>query len=493
MNKKTSSTIADEKAVIGCLLNDAGATLKECGDLLTAGSFENDTCQKIWQAVLTMQAEGIPLGTIEIQQAAGVEALEAQRLIDGATHIGAVRYHAQKIYNDRLKKQAVDIIAHSEGAEGIRFALQKIGGILPRPNIQTGCKSLATLAGEPIDEEEILIGDKSCRWLERAAICLLSGAAGTGKSHVASQLNVGWAQGLPVFELAPARPIRCLTIQGENPDNDARAIAANMLKGISKEGLALVHENTLQKWLPSCTGNEFLSGVAQIARTWKPDVIFIDPLLSFAPGALTDPAIVQSFCRQGLSGLAKDYGCALFITHHVPKPNANRDPRKMGAYDHQYMASGNADLAANWPRAALGLQALERGEFLLRATKRRPPWKNSEGETAWEIGIRHTEGGTWETFDAETVTAGNGHDPAKDAETLSRLASKQAYKLGDLRECAVETFRAGRGRRAFDYLRENVKGFGLVIVQAKRKGACFIGTKIEAEHAAQTWDKEGVK
>jgi hypothetical protein len=490
MNKNlTSSTLADERPVIGRLLIDAEATIKECGDLLTGDPFQDPVHRRTWQAVNTMQRKGEPLGTIEIVQAAGLEALEAQRLIDGATHIGAVRYHAQRLQNEDLKAQAAKILSNAEGGEGLRFALKKIEELLPSASVQTGYKSLATLAGEPIDEEEILIGNKECRYIERAAICLLSGAAGTGKSHVANQLNVGWAQGLEVFGLTPARPIRCLTIQGENPDNDARCIASNMLKGISKEGLALVHENTLQKWLPSCTGEQFLGELASIARTWRPDMVFIDPLLSFAPGALTDPVVVQSFCRQGLSGLAKDYGCALFITHHTPKPNANRDPSKMGAYDFQYMASGNADLSANWPRSALGLQALQRGEFLLRATKRRPPWKNADGETAWEIGIRHTEGGTWETFDAETVTAGNGHDPAKDAATLAGLAIKQPYKLGDLRECAVETFRAGRGRRAFDYLRENVRSFGLIVSQAKHKGACFIGTKIEAENAALLWDR----
>jgi hypothetical protein len=296
-------------------------------------------------------------------------------------------------------------------------------------DVMRDCFSLVDLAAQMIDHEETLIGDAFCRYQERGAVLLLSAGAGTGKSHVSAQCSVNFSQGLPAFGLPPTKALRCLTVQAENPPNDSRAIAANMLRGVSADGLSLVHENTRQLWLPGCTGDAFLARLANVLRRWSADMVFIDPLLAFSPGDLTRPDVVQSFCRQGLGKLAVDFGVGLFICHHTPKPNQNRDTSKMGAYDHQYTASGNADIAANWPRCALGLQPLARGEFLLRATKRRPPWKNANGEQIWEIGIRHTDAGVWETFEADAESVRTGRPPAPGIETFHGRGREIAAKV----------------------------------------------------------------
>jgi hypothetical protein len=301
-----------------------------------------------------------------------------------------------------------------------------------------GLVSLVDLAEQPLDAGETLIGAGNCRYLERGAPLMNVAPSGTGKSHIAAQGAVLFACGEPAFGLPPTMPLRCLIVQAENPPNDARQIAANMLRGLDlgPKQRALVHTNTRQVWLPGCTGDRFLDRVRAILTAWPADLVFIDPLAGFADGDLVKPEVVQRFCRAGLGALAVEHRCALWVCHHVPKPNANRDPAKMGAYDFQYAGTGNADVAANWPRAVLTLQPLARGEFLLRAAKRRPPWADDSGRQLWEIGLRHTSSGTWESFDADPETARTGRPPAPDPETYRAAVLSLVGQAGPMPKTA---------------------------------------------------------
>jgi RecA-family ATPase len=286
--------------------------------------------------------------------------------------------------------------------------------------------SLIALASQPIDEKETLVGEGSCRYLERGAVLLLSAPSGVGKSHLISQAAFCWACGRAAFGLPVARaPLRVLIVQAENPPNDARAIADNMIRGLdlSPDERAAVDANTRQIWLPGCTGVLFLNRLAAYLSAWPADLVCLDPLHAFSDGDLTKQETVQAFCRAGLGNIAHEHRVALAVCHHTPKPNTQRDPAKMGAYDFQYMGAGSADLVANWPRAVLTLQPLARGEFLLRAAKRRPPWRGSDGLTVWEIGLRHTAFGVWDTFEA-TPNMGRtaGRPKAPDAESFADAA-----------------------------------------------------------------------
>lgn len=65
----------------------------------------------------------------------------------------------------------------------------------------------------------------------------------------------------------------------------------------------------------------------------------------------------------------------------------------------------------------LTLNAVERGEFVLRAAKRRPPWPDGQDRQAYALGLRHTTAGVWESFavDPETVRTGRPKAPAPEA------------------------------------------------------------------------------
>lgn len=213
-----------------------------------------------------------------------------------------------------------------------------------------GMVSLVELATQPIDFGETLIGAGSCRYIERNAVAVLAAPAGVGKSHLATQGAVGWSCGREAFGLRPMNgPLRVLKLQAEDPPNDAREMAANMINGLAltETERGLVAEDTRQVWLPGLTADASLDRVRVLPRQWPADLVFIDPLAGFAAGDLVRPEVVQSFCRAGLGALAVQFHCALFICHHVPKPNAQRDATRKGAYDFQYSGAGSADLVAN--------------------------------------------------------------------------------------------------------------------------------------------------
>ncbi len=427
-------SIQFERSLAGLVLLDPAGTMLA---IKKAGGFSVDIqdtdAAAVFRAVASEKAEGHPLTPEAIFTACGLPGSRQDALTDNAPLPSDVWGLVREIREADKIRQAVSILETDNG--DLAWKHSELGRLLLPVTVDGAgdamrdCLSLADLAGQEIDAGEILIGDSTCRYQERGAVLLLSAGAGTGKSHVSAQCAVNFAQGFPAFGLPPVRALRCLTLQAENPPNDSRAIAANMLRGLPSGAVALVHENTRQLWLPGCTGDAFLARLANVLRRWSADMVFIDPLLAFSPGDLTRPDVVQSFCRQGLGKLAVDFGVGLFICHHTPKPNQNRDTSKMGAYDHQYMASGNADIAANWPRCALGLQPLARGEFLLRATKRRPPWKNANGEQAWEIGIRHTDAGIWETFEADAESVRTGRPPAPGIATFHDKGREIAAKV----------------------------------------------------------------
>ena len=435
-----------ERALCCALLMDADRTLAQADEFnITVADMMDPLCRLVWSTALSMRDAGEDLDAIGIIERAQPDVtpdmgdrLAIDRLMDTSGVVPGIAYrYAAAVADASSKRRAARIArqiwdASAEGGRGsdlwnsLEAAVEEELARTKRAEKRAAdIFSLIELSEQPIDHAETLIGYGPCRFLERGAVLMLAAPSGVGKSHVAAQAAACWSAGLPAFRLPTYdnRPLRCLIVQAENPPNDARHIAANMVKGIGfgpaqKE---LVAKNTRQAWLPGCTGDDFLARLRGILRAWPADIVFIDPLSGFASGDLVRPEVVQAFCRVGLGAIAVEHKCALFVCHHIPKPNAQRDAGRTGAYDWQYAGAGSADLVANWPRANLAIQALDRGEFMLRAAKRRPPWIDENEQQIWALGMRHTEGGIWETFEPKSgdenraKTGGRPKSPGPDA------------------------------------------------------------------------------
>lgn len=404
-----------EQALIGTVLfsdADRAAALAD----LRSDEFQDQTCRAVWRVLQGMHARG---ETIDPVTVAAHTSKRLQARLDAGFFFALASLRptwvgweseAKRIRDAARRRQLLELArsletkaqdAEHDPVESAALAqadLLRLANVEPQDTVA----SLYELAQQPVDHGETLLGSGECRYLERGAVLLLAAPSGVGKSHLAAQAATAWACGRQAFGLVPYNDaLRCMILQAENPPNDARTIAAGMFRGLqlTDADAELVNRNTRQVWLPGCTGQQLLARLRGLLAAWPADVVFLDPLAGFAHGDLTKPEVVQEFCRAGLGALAVQCRCALFVCHHVPKPNANKDKRKMGTYDHQYAGAGSADLVANWPRAVLTLEALDRGEFLMRAAKRRPPWQDHDGQQSWVLGIRHTESMVWETFE----------------------------------------------------------------------------------------------
>jgi hypothetical protein len=240
--------------------------------------------------------------------------------------------------------------------------------------------SLIELAELKVDNSAILLG--SDRYLCRGGSMLLVGPSGIGKSSAGVQMDAGWAAGLPVFGIAPAGPLRILTIQAENDDDDLGEMSRGVIEGLSlnPDQVELVQQNTLYLTRFE-TGNAFLSMLNCELQNHKPDLLRIDPLNSFIGGDAKDPALIAEFCRSGLNPLLYRYKCGAIVAHHTPKTNF-RDTSGWSALDWAYAGSGGADLT-NWARSVLVIDVvnIEEGLFRFIAAKRggRIGWRDDEG------------------------------------------------------------------------------------------------------------------
>jgi RecA-family ATPase len=241
----------------------------------------------------------------------------------------------------------------------------------------------AEAIGEEFDIETMMNFDTSNdpnnllgnRWLCRGGSCLFVGQSGIGKSSLALQMAVTWALGKPVFGVKPVKPLKSLLIQAENDLGDVSEMLQGTLGGL---GIKTAQEATsaLQGRLAVVaeavqTGEEFANAVRHLVAKHKPDLVWLDPLLSFIGDDISKQDVCSYFLRNLLNPIAHETGVVWMMMHHTPKPST--DPKSKSGWnstDHSYAGTGSSELT-NWARAVCVLQATkDEGRFVLRMAKR---------------------------------------------------------------------------------------------------------------------------
>lgn len=268
----------------------------------------------------------------------------------------------------------------------------------------TGTRTLTVadlLKIDPTSDPNSMIGR---RWLCKGHSCLVVGPSGVGKSTLTMQVAVSWAIGIAPFGIAPVRPLKQLIIQAENDDGDlaeqlqatikanpkwATPQAAKMLN----DGLVFVRDTVH-------TGIEFVQRLQTLIDQHRPDVVWIDPLLSYIGDDVGDQAVASRFLRNWLGPVLESTGVVLMVVHHVRKPRAD-DVGRTGV-DLQYLAAGSSELV-NWARAVIYLDGSSSPDrCCLRLLKRgsRAEAVDHSGERSSQVWIRHSHlGPVWETCD----------------------------------------------------------------------------------------------
>ena len=142
-------------------------------------------------------------------------------------------------------------------------------------------KPLLEYGDVPPDIVKTLLGN---RFLCVEGGLLFIGPSGIGKSSASIQQDILWSIGEPAFGIAPARPLKIVTIQAEDDAGDL----SEMVQGayfhleLSSEQNQLSRENCAYYCHKQFTGSQFLTSVVNpiLARD-RPDIIRLNPLPGF--------------------------------------------------------------------------------------------------------------------------------------------------------------------------------------------------------------------
>lgn len=223
------------------------------------------------------------------------------------------------------------------------------------------------LWAEPPDDN--LVGE---RFLCRQGSWLLVAQSGVGKSVFAVQAAVCFAVGRDVFGLKPARPLRQLMVQAENNAGDMHETFTGVCEGL---GLTLEEQHALETNFRTVhcsryTGAEFARFVAHLCRAHRPDIVWIDPLLSYLGGEISKMQDCSRFLQNLLQPVIEDADVGLVVVHHTGKPPKSDEGKYKGA-DLAYLGIGSSVLT-NWARATSTLLRVPEAEnrYTLEHSKR---------------------------------------------------------------------------------------------------------------------------
>ena len=249
------------------------------------------------------------------------------------------------------------------------------------------------------------------RWLCRGGSCLIIGQSGAGKSSLEMQLAILWALERPAFGICPAKPLKSLIIQAENDLGDIAEMFQGVWLGLKMPGtekpevIKQAQENIVIRTIDSHTGAEFCHVLRRLIDRYKPDLVWLDPVLAYIGDDISKQSVCSQFFRNSLNPIAKATGVIWMILHHTGKPP--KDPKSKSAWnlgDFSYDGIGSSDLT-NWARAVMVLHRFDDKLFELKLPKRggRAGARDANGHATKSIWIKHAEQGIcWEQTDAPT-------------------------------------------------------------------------------------------
>lgn len=239
-----------------------------------------------------------------------------------------------------------------------------------------------------IDRFERLAPDDPSELIKSGFLCrqgaaLLVGPTHSGKSTMACQLALAWAIGRECLGMVPARPLKSLFVQSENSGPDLARMRDGAMHGLNlspremAEACAAVHVASETR----LTGEAFIRQcVRPLVAKYRPDLLWLDPVLAFLGGNPSDPGIVSPFLRNWVNSLLIEFGCAAIVLAHSNKPPSGREKSTWAAGDFAYAASGSIEFA-NWARAVLTIRSVGSHDvFELHAAKRGAAlgWRDTE-------------------------------------------------------------------------------------------------------------------
>lgn len=266
------------------------------------------------------------------------------------------------------------------------------------------------------EDENNLIGD---RFLSRGGGMLITGETGAGKSSLNLQMAACFAMGQNFFGMTPVKALKSIIIQSENDRGDIAEEIQGVIAGLGITDCAAINDRILIYEESMATGDEFCKELGLLASREKPDLIFIDPFISFLGDDVCNQKAVSRFLRNQLNPILKRAGAAVILVHHVGKPSNDPRARRSDLYG----GIGTSDIQ-NWARAIMSLKAIDADTFELIASKRGKR-AGLDGEGGKQVFIKHAARGIfWElALMPEKQIDKKVENKIDDAEQLSAVIS----------------------------------------------------------------------
>jgi RecA-family ATPase len=268
------------------------------------------------------------------------------------------------------------------------------------------CLTVEYLSGlDTRNDPNCIIGwreNESLRYICRGKSLWLLGPSGIGKSSIISEFAVAWACGKSCWGIAPppGRKLKTLIIQAENDDYDLAEIVQGIVAGQGltefgrEDDLEAVRENLIFKTETRAVGDKFIERLQRLIDRERPDIIVIDPALSFMGIDVNKQTEATIFLREKLNPVLESTGAVFFGVHHTGKPKSAKETANWTAVDYAYAGLGSSEMV-NWARAVMFLKPHGNGVFELKLAKRgtRAGAVHPDGTWTTEIWLEHAKKG----------------------------------------------------------------------------------------------------
>lgn len=211
----------------------------------------------------------------------------------------------------------------------------------------------------------------------KGGLGILAAETGCGKSSFIMQAAHYWGLGRTAFGLEPKHPFQTLIIQAENDIRDIEEEITGIyfeMGTVSQLGKPLIEKASSQVSIQESIfcGDDFINQLDEQIKATQPELVIIDPLLSFAGCDVSKQGEMTVFLRNHILPVVKKHNVALLFVHHKGKPDkkAATNPHYNGSYDF----FGSSDIA-NAARYIINLERFtmtgtEKNIFRLSVPKR---------------------------------------------------------------------------------------------------------------------------
>ena len=389
------NNVPAERHLLGVLLRDA---LPLPSDLKPSDFFE-PVHQDIYAAALSLAVDGVPADELTVSQ----RLREARSPVDAATvsllvsDAGASTYrpeHVDLITDAALLREASNAANNATDPDTLLDHYARLADKRKGAKTRHGPQRMDfdyLLTADRKNDPNNILGN---RWLCKGGSLLIVGQSGTGKSSLMMQAAVHWALGRDFFGIKPVKPLRSIILQAENDALDCGESLQDVVAGayLDSAEIAQLKEHLAIYRDTVSTGTTFTAALKALIIEHKADIVFVDPLLSFAGIDVSDQEQASKFLRHDLAPILLETGAVLVAMHHTGKPKTSADKEGHTVADLAYAGLGSSEFTNYFREVAVLFRCQgEEPIYKFGLTKRRgrADLKDHTGQFKSEIYIRH--------------------------------------------------------------------------------------------------------